>query len=165
MIRNVDNPMIGFWTDMDARPAFSPGGTIDIVRGSPHTIEVQWNSIGYHNGVIPPTIDVNTFKIVFDQSNGYVSLDGLTGIVNNTSTGSAGDDQILGICLGNLGATDPGTTAFSPGGSATAAGLDALYDFHDGVAGPGRVPSLLSGINTITFVPTVSGFNYTWFGN
>ncbi|MAG58498.1 MAG: hypothetical protein CMJ83_19595 [Planctomycetes bacterium] len=163
-----DDPSVGYWTDLTPDAT----GTIEVrdtAAAYPHSfggvtpaaglISVLFSNVKYFG-----TTDRNTFGIHFDTTTGEVVLSSLSAISDNPGSSGAGDDAILGISLGNLGASDPGATLFSPGSAGVPTPFQAaLYDFHDSsVTGPGRPTSLTWGTDQIWFTPLPVSTGYQW---
>jgi len=157
----TDNPFAGFWTDLNPHPV-SGGGNITVDSSAPGVVRVNYNGVIYYGQSAAP----NTFAVVMDTNNGDLTLDGLTGIGNNPAVvgSAAGDAQFFGISGGlAVGATDPGTTLFTSGGTgAPALPTDMLYDLHPAGAA-GVCPSLAPGtLSSVIFSP--AGGGYLWLG-
>jgi hypothetical protein len=160
----IDNPFVGFWTDLDTDPA----STISVVATST-LVTVNFNNLVYY---AEPGSSVS-FSCSFD-ANGTVRLFNLTGINPNPLTNSslpAGDAQFFGLSSGNLlTATNTGPTTFGVGMSGTnPGGQSMLYDFWDGAPGTapgsvGLVSSLQGPLQGITFVPSGVPGEYSYTG-
>jgi hypothetical protein len=135
-------PFVGLWCDLN--PA--TGGVISISTPSPLVVRVHYAAVNYFATTIP-----TTFAIQFDGLSGTVSLESLTTVAAHTA------NQFLGISPGVLGpATDPGQTAFAPGGPNFMANpTDMIYRF-------GPAGSLTPGVTRIEFLPLGNG--YAWIG-
>jgi|AMFO01.1.fsa_nt_gi hypothetical protein len=156
----TDNPFVGYWSDLSP----NAGGSVTITNPLPGVVEVVYANVPYF---AQPGSSVS-FIVRLDTNTGQVDLDGLTGIGPNPTVTGTGDNAFMGISGGNLvGATDPGPTTFTVGGSGTVlAPTDMWYDFLDYTTAPavGLVPSLQAGtLNTIQFLPDGAG-NYIWIG-
>ena len=151
------SPFIGFWSDL------TPLTAVTISNPSAAVLRVDYNGVRYFGQATP----LISFAVEIDDANQEYHLDGLTGILPNPVSSSAGDNQFLGLSVGAIGgATDPGLTFFTVGGTGTTgAATDMLYDFYDNLAIPatGLVPSLMAGtLNKITFFALAPGF--AWSG-
>jgi hypothetical protein len=136
------NPgFVGHWCDLDPRI----GGYIDVSTTAT-TVRVDFVGVPYASQAAYP----NTFGIVIDAPTGVITMDGLGGIVAHPTTLNG----FFGISRG-AGATNPGTTAFSPPSSnVTGNATDMIYNF--GLAG-----THATGLSSITFLPNASS-NYDW---
>lgn len=150
----------GFWTDLNR----NIGGTISLTSPAVNQVRTTWTNVPYY---AEPSTSVS-FSITVDLGTGGITLDGLQGIdtnpINNTTIPS-NDTQFLGITMGNVGATDGGTTTFAAGSSGSMPNpTDMLYDWFNGLpGGAGIVPSLATGsLDTLIFTPVANG--YSWQG-
>ena len=155
-----NDPFVGAWSDFDP----STAGTITISSPAPEVVRVDWIGVDYYS----PSGTPNTFGIEFNAATGTVSLDGLTGIVSQSSGGSGNEDMFLGLSPGTaLSATDPGAIVFTPGSmGGVLGGSDMLYDYYNYTSSAGMPPSLVPGtLNEIIFTPsTAFPSNYQWTG-
>ena len=153
-------PFVGLWTDL------SPvsGGTISYSTTT-SAVGVTWSAVPYFSETNTATLTLSL------DATGLVSL-GVAGVMSNPITsgfGNTGDAQFLGMSPG-IGASDPGITAFTAGGSGGAPALptDMIYDFMTGpqiMTAGGLLPSVTSlqtATGTLTFVP--AGNTYSWVG-
>lgn len=154
------SPFVGFWADLDP----SLGGSIEIQGSGTDLLRVTWRDVPFYG---EPTSAVN-FWVEFDETNGTVTLGGLSGIpAQPMPVGSA---QYLGLSAGSGVAQAASPTLFSPGaGFSPSDPFGLVFDFWDGLGtGPGgtaeaRLLSLQSGVDAITFTfDPMGGGVSTW---
>jgi hypothetical protein len=145
----TDPASFGVWTDLN--PAVFVGGTNGLITmnaPAPGVIDVSYVNVAYFATTIP-----NNFNLQIDTNTSILTILGLTGF--GASTGQ----MLIGASGGSaVGATDPGVTNFSPGGTGTTGftlnGTDMIYAL-------GLQGSVTTGINRIDFI--LNGFNnYDW---
>jgi hypothetical protein len=121
-------PSVGFWCDLE--PNNSPGSSLVVDWSAPSVVSVAYNGIRYWG---QPGLNL-TGSMAVDLGTGAITLSGM-----NTFPVFS-DNMWLGVSKGNLGATDPGATAFATGLTGSAAvPTDMLYAFRPRrLARPGR---------------------------
>jgi hypothetical protein len=140
----TDGPFTGYWNDFD----LSAGGSASVHVVAPDLYEVRFLAVPHFT--LP--LNLSTFSILLDAADGSILLNGLQGIAPNT------DPALLGITLGNLGATNSGPRVFSVGQNGNGLGTEALYDFLPAGTPAARPATLGNGVQILWFVP--QGTNY-----
>lgn len=140
-------PFAGAWCDLN--PA--AGGTISVAATTGGDVQVTYANVPYFG---QPALGAN-LAIAFDLASGSVTLSGLSTFPMHPSASGL---MFLGLSPGAEGeATDPGPTAFAPGGP------------HPGPANHGmtyalgRAGTLAPGVDTLRFDPSGNG-SYSWTG-
>ncbi len=143
-----DAPSIGAWADL----APQLGGGIVVSSPGPDLIEFIWSQVPYSGF---STLRTN-WLIRLDLATQGITIDGLLSFPLFPSvTAPRSNSLVLGVCAGNLGATNPGQRTFAPGSSGLApAGLGAVCAW-------GQAGAVAPGVNTIVFTPTPT-LNYNW---
>lgn len=161
----TDNPSVGHWTDYNP----GAGGVIEWFVTA-NAVQVEWVGVPHFGET-----NANNMSINIDDA-GVVNMD-VSGLAANPLTGTSfgtGDAVWFGLSGGStLGATDPGLTPFTTGGSgANALPTDAIYDFIDsaGIATttvPGQIDSVTNlqlGLGQLQFIPAGVPGAYLWLG-
>ncbi len=147
------NPSVGAWADLDP----SVGGTMTVSSPGPGIFRVDYNQVRYFGSTLASQLA--TFGIQFDANTNGVALDGLAGITDPTPLAVT---MVLGISMGNLGATPGAATAFTIGGP------NSLPLVTDMIYSSGQAGTLTPGLSRIDFTPIQggpTGTGYAWTGS